>query len=136
MANAFLKESVLQKLFPAFPTGWPGFGLLLLRVLVAFLIVTQTTVFSGWLTAAVVLTSGGCLLLGFMTPISAVVTGLLSLILTFSGVSAIEIIALTTAIALLGPGAFSIDARMFGRREVLIPDRANPAPAATDRSDR
>jgi hypothetical protein len=31
-------------------------------------------------------------------------------------------IVLTTAIALLGPGAFSIDARMFGRREILIPN--------------
>jgi hypothetical protein len=26
-----------------------------------------------------------------------------------------------TAIALLGPGAFSLDARLFGRREILIP---------------
>ena len=26
------------------------------------------------------------------------------------------------ALALLGPGAFSVDARLFGRREIIIPD--------------
>ena len=30
-------------------------------------------------------------------------------------------IAATIAIGLLGPGAFSIDARLFGRREIFIP---------------
>jgi hypothetical protein len=33
----------------------------------------------------------------------------------------LNVIVQTTVIALLGPGAFSIDARMFGRREILIP---------------
>ncbi len=32
----------------------------------------------------------------------------------------LDIVVLSTSIALLGPGAFSIDARMFGRREILI----------------
>jgi len=30
-------------------------------------------------------------------------------------------VVLAIVIALLGPGAFSVDARMFGRREILIP---------------
>jgi hypothetical protein len=64
--------------------------------------------------------------MGFMTPIMAVVIGLsagaLVLFNAFdSNQSAFNVIVLTTAIALLGPGAFSIDARMFGRREILIP---------------
>jgi hypothetical protein len=29
--------------------------------------------------------------------------------------------AMLVAIAVLGPGALSIDARMFGRREIIIP---------------
>jgi len=33
----------------------------------------------------------------------------------------LNVIVQTTVIALLGPGAFSIDARRFGRREILIP---------------
>jgi uncharacterized membrane protein YphA (DoxX/SURF4 family) len=37
-------------------------------------------------------------------------------------------LALSIAIALvfLGPGAFSIDARRFGRREIVIPPRSTP----------
>ena len=33
----------------------------------------------------------------------------------------INLIVLSIAIAFLGPGAFSLDARMFGRREITIP---------------
>jgi hypothetical protein len=36
-------------------------------------------------------------------------------------IAALLIIADAIAIALLGPGAFSVDALIFGRREVLIP---------------
>ena len=37
------------------------------------------------------------------------------------GVTAVVRLAVTVAIGLLGPGAFSIDARLFGRREIFIP---------------
>ena len=61
-----------------------------------------------------------------MTPIAAVVMGVSAAALILfsafnSNQSALNVIVLTTAIALLGPGAFSVDARMFGRREILIP---------------
>jgi hypothetical protein len=40
----------------------------------------------------------------------------------FSGTLAIiNLIVLAIVIAALGPGAFSLDARMFGRREITIP---------------
>ena len=35
-------------------------------------------------------------------------------------------IVMATAIVLLGPGAFSLDARLFGRREIVIPLAARP----------
>jgi uncharacterized membrane protein YphA (DoxX/SURF4 family) len=35
----------------------------------------------------------------------------------------INLIVLSIAVALLGPGAFSLDARMFGRREITIPTK-------------
>jgi hypothetical protein len=35
-------------------------------------------------------------------------------------------ISIAIALALLGPGAFSIDARRFGRREIVIPPRSTP----------
>jgi hypothetical protein len=42
--------------------------------------------------------------------------------LPLSAESLVGEIILATAIALLGPGAFSLDARLFGRREILIPN--------------
>ncbi len=123
----------LQKLFPAFPAGWPGLGLLLLRALVAFMLVTQATAAAGgWFVKVPVLTAAILLLLGLTTPIVAVAIGLASLSLAFSNDDVVQIVGLTGAIALLGPGAFSIDARLFGRREVFIPRRATEASAAPD----
>jgi uncharacterized membrane protein YphA (DoxX/SURF4 family) len=79
------------------------------------------------------LVAGGSLLVGFATPIAGgvVVLGALSagfcvlpaaaanlfeakLSLIFAGIMA-------AAIVFLGPGAFSVDARLFGRREIIIP---------------
>jgi len=78
-----------------------------------------------WLIAALILTGACCLLVGFLTPLVAGLIGLTSVILVFSSlpfsIQMLDIVVLATAIALLGPGAFSIDARMFGRREILIP---------------
>jgi len=123
----------VQKLFSAFPGGWPGFGLLLLRALVGVTLIAQTLTYVesaksnllSWLVAATVVVSASCLLVGFMTPIAAVVIGLATAGLVIFTVNpnhtGLNVIVLTTVIALLGPGAFSIDARMFGRREILIP---------------
>jgi hypothetical protein len=36
------------------------------------------------------------------------------------------IIADTAALVLLGPGAFSLDAHLFGRREIMIPHESCP----------
>jgi hypothetical protein len=36
--------------------------------------------------------------------------------------AAFNLAAISAALVLLGPGAFSIDARLFGRREIIIPE--------------
>ena len=98
--------------------------MLLLRMLVGVTLIAQIVTqvgsselsASGWVLAVVVVLGTGCMLLGFATPVVAVVIGLVSIAVTFN----LDIVVLSTAIALLGPGAFSIDARMFGRREILI----------------
>jgi uncharacterized membrane protein YphA (DoxX/SURF4 family) len=78
---------------------------------------------------------GLALLAGLLTPIAALVTGLGALGLGFSFVSTpapnlfdskvASVLTLIVAIAIvfLGPGAFSVDARLFGRREIIIPRR-------------
>ena len=70
---------------------------------------------------------GGCLLIGFLTPVvaiiiagGAIVTAIAAL--SLPTLSLMGVVILAAAIALLGPGAFSVDARLFGRREILIPN--------------
>jgi len=77
--------------------------------------------------------SGLCLLIGFLTPILSVLACLECLGIAFSWfptrmmdsfdskLTLIPIIAISLAIALLGPGAFSLDARLFGWKEIVIP---------------
>ena len=86
-----------------------------------------------WSLAALAFVGGAFLLAGLMTPLVAVLVAAggigiaLSLIplpggsLFDSYLAIINLIVLSIAIALLGPGAFSLDARMFGRREITIP---------------
>ena len=78
----------------------------------------------GWIVVSLSLVGAACLLVGFMTPVIAIAVTIGTAALTLSGLfqSSLEIIVLTIAVALLGPGAFSLDARMFGRREIFLPN--------------
>ncbi len=76
---------------------------------------------------------GLCLLAGILTPITSILVVLGTIAYAFSWVpepaanlfasklSIVYMIAMAVAIAFLGPGAFSMDARLFGRREIFIP---------------
>lgn len=127
----------LQKLFSAFPNGWPGVGLLLLRTLVAVTLIAQTLAYLGsanlslprWSLAGLAFVIAVCLLIGLMTPVAALILGLSAVAFAGSNTltqTLINLIVLSTAISLLGPGAFSFDARMFGRREILIRNATRP----------
>lgn len=112
----------MQKFFSAFPTGSPGFGLVLLRAFVALTLITANLNVPGWL-LAVSLAGAACLLIGFLTPIAAAIVGLSAIAFAIffdSNYTVVVLIILAAAIALLGPGAFSVDARLFGRREIRI----------------
>ncbi len=135
----------MQKLFSTFPTEWPGVGLLLLRVLVASSLIAQSIGYLqmpnrslvAWGLAALTFAGGAFLLVGLMTPFVAVLVAaggiaaglswipLAGQALSDSYPAILNLIVLAIAIALLGPGAFSLDARMFGRREITIPSSRN-----------
>ena len=91
-----------------------------------------------WTTAALLsglllVLSGACLLIGFLTPIVSVLAGVACIASTISllppppvnlfdgALVSLDMAAMAVAVALLGPGAFSLDARLFGRREIVIP---------------
>jgi len=83
------------------------------------------------------LASGVLLLLGFVTPLAGAVAGLEGVGVSTSvlpsctptqfnsGVSLIFAATILMTIIILGPGAFSLDARLFGRREIIIPRRSH-----------
>ena len=105
-------------------------GLVLLRGFVSFTLLAHTAAYVetgritalGWIIVSLSLIGAGCLLVGFMTPLVAIVVTLGAVALALSGLfHSIDVVVLATAIALLGPGAISLDARMFGRREILLP---------------
>jgi uncharacterized membrane protein YphA (DoxX/SURF4 family) len=107
---------------------------LLLRVLVAVSLIAHSVTHIGtaklrlvdWLIMIVVLAVASCLLVGFMTPVVSVAIGIGAIASAAAGLDTIQalinLIVLAITVALLGPGAFSIDARKFGRREILIPN--------------
>jgi uncharacterized membrane protein YphA (DoxX/SURF4 family) len=67
------------------------------------------------------------LLVGFGTPVAGVLMAVAELSLAFSHSHDpwIHILlgALGAALAMLGPGAWSVDARLFGRKRIQIPQR-------------
>lgn len=137
----------LQKFFSTFPNGWPGAGLLILRIAVAVNVIAQgvfiltrsdTAVSTFWALGVFAIITGFVFMVGFLTPIvgSILAIGYLidavSLYLSndsskHTAVSVAFYLALISlALALLGPGAFSVDARLFGRLEIIIPERRHP----------
>ena len=95
-----------------------------------------------WILGLACFTSGSLLLIGFLTPIAGTVASVFAIALAVSALPTCTpnlfdsrmaaLLGLTMLLALLGlgPGAFSLDARLFGRREIIIP----PPRAGADRS--
>ncbi len=86
-----------------------------------------------WAIGLLAVTGGVLLLIGFLTPAAGILIGLGSLShalrwlpastpnLFDTPLSIIFVIIMAAALVFLGPGAFSLDSRLFGRREIIIP---------------
>ena len=119
-----------------FPVGAPGVALLLLRVSLAAAILVggsdcQKPAFGPLIWVAVAAQSL-LLCIGLMTPVVSVIAcvfDLLSLLVpvTHTDMRFIVLSSLNAAaIALLGPGAYSLDARLFGRRVIVFRSDGRP----------
>ena len=134
-------EDELQRIFSTFPSGWPGIGLLLLRVVVGVVAVAEASGYLieggglGPITLGVIAgVSGVLLLIGYMTPLAGTLLGTLSLLsalawvpksmpnMITAGFPSASTTVMVVALLCLGPGALSLDANLFGRREIVISD--------------
>jgi putative oxidoreductase len=124
-----LRSALMQRLFSNFANGWPGVGLLLQRILTASLLIrcgilgpTGTLLPSSMIPESIAACAGILLLVGLCTPIVGTLIAVLELWIAIARVGDpwISVILATfggTA-AMIGPGAWSIDARLFGRRHL------------------
>jgi len=119
----------MQRLFSMFPLGAAGIALILLRLSAAGMLLTlslpQAEITSSEWSFAGLAVLAAFLVLGVFTPILCTVCCCLEIAVLISLRSAdalhlIFSIVDTAALGLLGPGGYSLDARMFGRRRVVL----------------
>jgi uncharacterized membrane protein YphA (DoxX/SURF4 family) len=127
-------------MFSRFPDGWPGTGLVLLRVASGALLTAQgaeylldwsSQRYAAWVVALLTVSSGVLVLIGCLTRLAALVASVAcgvyawlpapSLDFFAAKLPSILVAVIAVAVICLGPGAFSVDAHLFGRREVVIP---------------
>lgn len=119
----------MQRLFSTFANGWPGAGLLLLRVLTGLVLLYSLIpriidraalgVIAPHMMTAV---AGIFLLVGLWTPVAGTIVAIIEVWIIFAVASdplvPILLATIGAALAMIGPGAWSIDARLFGRKHI------------------
>jgi putative oxidoreductase len=129
-------EGDVQRLFSTFPNGWPGRALFFLRLVASAPLLHQSIAFICGFTHSsvlalelVALASAILLVLGFCTPMAALLLVAVQVWLAFQahellGVHSL-LAAIGVALSMLGPGAWSIDAHLFGRKRIDFPPNAD-----------
>ena len=116
-----------------FANGWPGKGLLLLRLLTGAALIhhgivglSEAPQFASIAPQVIGAGAGILLLAGLWTPVAGALVAIVEVWITFSRPSdpwiPIMLAALGAALAMVGPGAWSLDARLFGRKHIDIPE--------------
>ena len=118
----------MHRLFSTFARGWPGLGLLLIRIVSgATLLVDGLQKIHPGVPGQVIrgllaMSDGVLLVVGWWTPIAGTAACAIAISeAVFHGGSAYQEIllgAIGLALALVGPGAYSIDARLFGWKRI------------------
>jgi Trk-type K+ transport system membrane component len=129
----------LQRWYRTFPHGLPGIGLLVLRIAVgaklliqasALVLDPQAQKLGVWLLVPLVVGMAASFMLGFLTQLVAGLSALAGVAIylwhpawasSFLSFLSFDTVGVALAMALLGPGAISLDAYFFGRRKIVIP---------------
>jgi uncharacterized membrane protein YphA (DoxX/SURF4 family) len=121
----------VQRLFSTFPGGLPGAGLLVLRAAAAVPLVHAGLRAAASSSPAILELAGAgaavLVLIGLWTPLAGALIAVTELALAVSHPAErwtyVHLAALAAALAMLGPGRCSVDARLFGRKQIQIPHR-------------
>jgi putative oxidoreductase len=121
----------VQRLFSSFANGWPGRGLLVQRLLVgagllyyALQCLSTSPICRSAALQSIGAAAGILLAAGLWTPLAGVLAAFVEVwvAVSVSGDAAIPvglaILALT--LAMIGPGAWSVDARLYGRKRIAL----------------
>ena len=122
-------EAALQRLFSTFADGWPGGGLLLQRLLTGTILLYCGITHLGKASQFVPITphvigagAGILLLVGLWTPVGGALVTIVELWIVLLRVGdplvPLMLAILGATLAMIGPGAWSIDARLFGRKHI------------------
>ena len=129
----------MQRLFSTFANGLPGLGLLLQRLIAGTVLIQFATArlrgpagFAAALPQWIAISAGVLLILGLWTPVAGAVAAILQVwaCVTATPDPRIPMLLATlgVSLALIGPGAWSVDARIFGRKQISVPQRHGSGP--------
>lgn len=124
----------LQRLFSTFANGFPGTGLLLQRLITASAIECSVYARFHAMPSAISIvlllfdgSAGLLLLVGLWTPVAGAMIACCELWIVVSGSGEfwlpLVLATLGATLAMIGPGASSVDALLFGRKQIEPPSR-------------
>jgi len=118
----------VQRLFSTFANGWPGFGLFVQRLITGIALLlggmarVETPAAGSALPSIAGALLGLLLLAGLWTPVVGVLIAAAELWIVLAGGSdiwaSLLLAILGGTLAMIGPGAWSLDARLFGRKHI------------------
>ena len=123
------RRTLLQRLFSTFAEGWPGFGLLLQRVATSAVLfyfagthLLETSSLAPSLPHFIAALAGVLLLFGLWTPVAGAVIAIVEVWILLARLgdplTALMIVSLGASVAMIGPGVWSIDAQLYGRKHI------------------